>query len=95
MTLQIDFTPREEAWLAAQAAQQGLQPAEIIKKLVDEHLPPEVEIDETDKTVALFAQWDKEDASRTPEETAANDKLWQEFELGINATRQALGMRLL
>ena len=39
MTLTIEFNPREEAWLAERAAQQGVAPAEIVKRLVDEHLP--------------------------------------------------------
>ena len=38
MTLNIDFTPPEAAWLDAQAQQQGLPPAEIIRKMVDAHL---------------------------------------------------------
>lgn len=94
MTLTIQFTPREEAWLAAQAAQQGVPPAEIVKMLVDEHLPP-TDSGETDPTLALFAQWKQEDASKTPEEIAVEDQLWREFEQGINATRQAQGMRQL
>ena len=59
MTLTIQFTPREEAWLAAQAVQQGVAPADIVKMLVDEHLPP-AEIEETDPTLALFEQWAQE-----------------------------------
>ena len=38
MTLTIDFTPREEAWLAEEAARKGLAPAEIVRRLVDERL---------------------------------------------------------
>ena len=95
MTLTIEFTPREETWLAAQAVQQGIPPAEIVKRLVDEHISPASESEETDPTMALFAQWAQEDADKTPEEIAAEDQLWQEFEQGINATRQAQGMRQL
>jgi hypothetical protein len=47
MTLNIEFTPQEEAWLNAQALRQGLPPAEIIKKMIDEKLTPETERTET------------------------------------------------
>jgi hypothetical protein len=46
-------------------------------------------------TLALFAQWAVEDARKTPEETAQEDRLWEQFEAGINETRDALGMRRL
>ncbi len=35
MTLNIELTPQETVWLVAQAQQQGLQPAEIVKRLID------------------------------------------------------------
>ena len=38
MVLSIDFTPREEAWLAEEAARKGIAPAEIVRRLVDERL---------------------------------------------------------
>lgn len=40
MTLTLELTPAEEARLAAAAAQNGLEPAALAKKLVTEHLPP-------------------------------------------------------
>ncbi len=39
MQLTIDFTPQEAAWLHALAQQQGIPPAEIVKRLVDETIP--------------------------------------------------------
>lgn len=39
MTLILELTPAEEARLAAAAAQNGLEPAALAKKLVTEHLP--------------------------------------------------------
>ena len=38
MTLTLELTPAEEAHLAAAAAQNGLEPAALAKKLVTEHL---------------------------------------------------------
>jgi len=95
MTLTIEFTAREEKWLADQAAQQGVPPAEIVRQLVEEHISPATESEEIDPTLALFAQWSQEDAAKTPEEITEEDQLWREFEQGINATRQAQGMRQL
>jgi hypothetical protein len=39
MNLIIDLTPSEEAQLSEAAKQTGLAPAELVKKLVKEHLP--------------------------------------------------------
>ncbi len=63
--------------------------------LVDAHLPPTTKGEETDPTLALSAQWAQEDANKTPEEIAAEENLWEEFEQGSNSTRQAQGMRQL
>ncbi len=43
----------------------------------------------------LFAQWDKGVARMTEEERDAEDRLWEDFQKGINQTRAALGMRPL
>ena len=39
MTLLIELTPEQETRLAAVARQAGMAPAELVKKLVEEHLP--------------------------------------------------------
>ena len=98
MTLTLDLSPAEEARLAAAARQKGLAPAALVKALVTEHLPehaPAPADPPEDPTLALFAQWSQEDAQKTPAETAQEDRLWEEFENGINETRDALGMRRL
>lgn len=64
----------------------------MTRQPIHEGTPPS-ESKETDPTLALFAQWSQEDASKTPEDRTAEDRLWQEFEQGINATRQAQIMR--
>ena len=46
-------------------------------------------------TLALFRQWEEEDAKMTPEEAAAEDELWERFQVNVNETRRALGMREL
>lgn len=96
MTLTIDLTPDEEARLAAVARQRGVVPRECARQLLAEHLPgPETKIENHDPTLALFDQWEREDAAKTPEEIAAEGRMWEEFEKGINQTRRALGMRRL
>ncbi len=95
MTLIIEVTPQEEAWLAAQAMQHGVPTAEIVKRLIDAQLPSFVsregagsEYEEINPTQALFAQWAKEDA--TPgldaKTVAAIAYLDARIEEGKNAT---------
>jgi hypothetical protein len=95
MTLTIDVTPQEEAWLAAQAKQQGVPTAEIVKRLIDAQLPSvaleeasENEGEEIDPTQALFAQWAKEDATLglDAKTVAAIAYLDARIEEGKNAT---------
>jgi hypothetical protein len=90
MILTLDLSPTEEARLAAAARQKGLDPAALVKALVTEHLPEPLPVPENspeDPTLALFAQWAAEDAHKTPEETAQEDRLWEQFEANLNAER--------
>src|SRR5437016_2309509 len=104
MNLIIDLTPSEEARLAAAAKQIGLAPAELVKKLVEEHLPavPAADEDALDAklrqwqeqdgtalmpdvpTEILFAQWAEEDTHMTDEEREAEDRLWEDLEIGLD-----------
>jgi hypothetical protein len=95
MTLTIELTPEQEARLAAAARQEGLEPADLARKIVTEHLPPAIPGDKEDPTLALFAQWAKEDEQMTPEEIEQEGRLWRDFERGVNETRQSQGMRQL
>ena len=93
MTLTIELTPTEQARLEAAAQREGIAPADLARKLVTEHLPAAVEKGgEEDPTLALFAQWAEEDARMTPEEFEQDRRLWEQFEKGVNESRQALGM---
>lgn len=93
MTLTIELTSAEEARLVAAARQEGMPPAELARKLVTDHLQQTAKA--SDPTLALFAQWESEDAQMTPEEMDQERRLWEKFEVGINETRRALGMREL
>ncbi|HZT43562.1 MAG TPA: hypothetical protein VFA07_15465 [Chthonomonadaceae bacterium] len=94
MNLIIDFTPEQEARLNAAAQHEGIAPAEVVKKLVDEHLPAIAKVEkEQDPLLALFDQWEKEDADMTPDEIAAENRQWEEFKANINAERDRAGAR--
>lgn len=96
MSLILDLSPEEEARLKAAARQKGLKPAELARKLVTEHLPSVLqEEEETDPTLALFAQWDKEDAKMTPEELEEERRDFEEFKQNINDERKRAGSRII
>lgn len=46
-------------------------------------------------TEALFRTWDEEDANTTEEEQEQQERLWEDFQKGVNETRSALGMRTI
>jgi hypothetical protein len=96
MTLTIELNAEEEARLAEAARQEGVAPAELARKLVTEHLPALSKGgEEQDPTLALFAQWDKEDAQMTPEEVEEARRDFEEFKRNINAERERAGSRIL
>jgi len=90
MALVIDLTAEEEASLEAVARQRGVDAAEYARQLLRERIPP---LAPGERTKALFAAWDAEDATDDPEEIAARQREWEEFKSGINETRAAAGSR--
>jgi hypothetical protein len=95
MSLIIQLTPGEEARLEAAARREGLDPAEFARKLVAERLPPLAPDQKEDPTLALFAQWDREDADMTPEEIEEANRETEEFKQNINAERRRAGSRIM
>lgn len=95
MTLTIELTPTEEARLTAAARQAGLAPTELARKLVTEHLPLVAPPLPEDPTLALFAQWETDDAHMTPEEVAEAQRDYAEFTRRMNAERARAGARRL
>ena len=87
MTLTIELTPTAAAQLMAAAQQAGLAPADLVQKLVAEHLPSIMPKLPEDPTLALFAQWDTEDAQMTPEEVTETQRDYNEFTRRMNAER--------
>jgi hypothetical protein len=94
MSLMIELTPSEEARLAAAAEKIGLAPEALARKLVTAHLSPPAEHSQgEDPTLALFRQWEEEDAQLTPEEVAEENRQWEEFKRNINGERDRAGAR--
>src|SRR5438105_2966105 len=44
---------------------------------------------------ALFKRWEEEDAKLTDDEVKTEESLWEDFRKGMNASREASGMRPL
>jgi hypothetical protein len=95
MTLMVELSPDEEVRLAVAAQRAGLAPAELARRLVVEHLQSVPDSREDDPTLALFAQWEEEDAQMTPEEIKQARREFEEFKQGINAERARAGARLI
>ena len=100
MSLTVDFTPNEEARIQAAARQEGVEPADVLKSLVAQHLPP---LDETWRSKLrhwqeqeglhlppvipareLFSKQDGEYQAMTEAERDAEDQLWVEIEAALN-----------
>ena len=92
----LDFTPAEEARVAATAQQIGLAPAEYAKKLVQENLPPahgETEVQVSARksaAIALLESW-IEAAPTNPDETHQAEIERNEFLQNLNKNRLETG----
>jgi hypothetical protein len=73
----IELPPFIEKRLEAEASKAGISKTEYAAQLLVQSLPPSVE---EDPTLALFAQWDREDTQLTPEEQAKNERIYVEIE---------------
>jgi hypothetical protein len=94
MTVVIDLGPAEEARLLAAAQREGLDPSDLVRKLVREHLPPLSDSGLIeDPAIALFELWDREDAGMTNDEVAEENRQWEELKANINAERDRAGAR--
>lgn len=98
MTLVIELTPEEEARLAAAAAQRGVEPAELARTIMAEHLPSvdnetEAERRKNAASIALLQSWLDEDATDDPEEIAAAERELSEFKQAVDAERERAGAR--
>ena len=89
MTLTVDLTQEELARVAEEARRTGKSAPTVLR---NHHLPP-LEMPVQDPTLALFEQWDKEDAKRTDADVAQEAEFWKEFRSSLNEVRRASGLR--
>jgi hypothetical protein len=95
MSLTIELDPAVEARLAAAAREAGMAPEDLANRVLAQHLPALDAGLLEDPTLALFRQWEAEDALRTPDESVRERELWEQFQTNVNTTRDSLGMRRL
>jgi hypothetical protein len=67
----------------------------VLVRYETEHLPAVTRDLPADPTLALFAQWDAEDAQMTPEEVTEAQRDADEFFRRMNTERARAGARLL
>lgn len=91
MTLTINLTHEEEARLRAAAQQEGLAPADLVRKLVTEHLPPAH--DENATSIALLQAWLEEDMTEDPDEIRQAQTELEAFKQAVNVERERAGAR--
>lgn len=90
----LELLPDELARVEAAAKRTRSAPRQVLHNLIVEHLPTE-EKEESDPTLALFEQWDREDAERTDEEAARETEFWSDFKESLNGVRRAASLREL
>ena len=96
----LDLTPTEESRIFTAARQTGLAPAEYVKKLVTEHLPPlgtstPVIDSENAAAIAQLQAWRKEEATHDPEEIRQAEVELNELMHNLNRNRIESGERPL
>jgi len=97
----LDLTPTEEAQIITVARRTGLAPAEYVKKLVKEHLPPAEVIsapiadEENAAAIAQLQAWMSEEAIDDPEEIREADADLNELMQNLNRNRIESGERSL
>ncbi len=95
MTLTLDLPPEVEDALAEDAQRQGTTPEQIIadnlrQKYVNDAVSPTEIGKPVNPMLALFAQWDAEDATDDPEEIARRIQEWEETKANLQANRFSL-----
>jgi hypothetical protein len=92
MTLTIDLKPETEARLKQEAVRRGQEPADVVRHLIEVHIPlaPDAE---NQALIDLLREWREEDTALTPEELAEEQTEWEHFKSNVNAYRAEAGER--
>lgn len=93
MSITIELSPDEEKIFANAARRRGVTPMHFARQaLLNNLTAPEATPQPTkDKTLALFAQWEAEDATDDAEEIAHRTADWEALKANLNANRAAEG----
>lgn len=62
MTLTIDLAPDTEARLRVEAEREGVETEELILRLIENGLPPVIELEPAMTGAEILAAWEQEDA---------------------------------
>lgn len=89
MTLTLELPPEVENALAEDARRKGTTPEKAALDGLRRLYAPPVTTRE-DPTLAIFAQWDAEDATDDPEEIARRIQEWEETKANLQANRFSL-----
>jgi len=91
MTLTLNLPPEVEAALAEDARRKGTTPEELaLDNLRQEYVLPTAAKRFVSPMLALFAQWEAEDATDDPEEIARRNREWEETKANLEANRSRL-----
>ncbi|MCW3059785.1 MAG: hypothetical protein JWQ02_1606 [Capsulimonas sp.] len=96
MVLTITLTPSEEARLNDMAGRDGIEPADLARKLVTDQLPPAASNAQDNlAAINLLQSWLQADGPTEPEQIMEAERELQEFKRNLNANREATGERVL
>ena len=91
MTLTLELPPEVEGALENEARREGTTPAQLVlEDLRRRYLAPAPRQDNRNKMTALFAQWEKEDATDNPVEIARRNQEWETTKAALEANRFSL-----
>ena len=103
MTLTLELAPETEAWLAAEAEQQGIEPKDVAQRVLNERaVPAGSAVNQTPKisaksaaAIAYLNRRLEEEATDDPEEIRQAEEELAELKRNLNANRAATGERLV
>jgi len=95
MSLLIELDPEVEARLQQEAAQQGVEPAEFARRLIEHGLLPVPLTEKQRAAMELLRSWSQEDATDDPEAIRAAEEEWEALKQALNENRRLAGERLL
>lgn len=87
MTLTIDLNAQLKARLEEAARGRGVGAAEYARQLIEQSLPAEGRISPNEATLALLAEWDREDETNDPAELARRRLELEELKKALNQNR--------